>query len=139
MGFGDVMATKSKAFLGVGWSFPLRPVAGSLRWASYDERVEQAIAIVLLTARGERVMLPQFGAGLRKWVFEPNSAPTHRALENDVRTALIDWEPRIDVKQVQARAGEQPNLVLLEIDFVVRATNTFYNRVYPFYLLEGRP
>jgi phage baseplate assembly protein W len=128
-----------RAFLGVGWGFPLRPVDGRLRWASYDERVEQAIGIILLTARGERVMLPQFGAGLRTWVFEPNSPATHRGLERDVRAALIDWEPRIDVKQVTARAGEESNLVLIEIDFVVRATNTFYNRVYPFYLLEGRP
>src|SRR5262245_623832 len=124
------MATGSpKSFLGVGWAFPLRPVDGRLRFASYDERVEQAIGIILLTSPGERVMLPQFGAGLRKWVFEPNSPATHRGLESDVRSALVDWEPRIDVKQVTARAGEESNLVLIEIDFVVRATNTFYNRV----------
>lgn len=133
-------ASKSKAFLGVGWSFPLKPVGGKLRWASYDERVEQAIGIVLLTGKGERVMLPEFGAGLRNYVFEPNSVATHRALEREVRKALVDWEPRIDVKQVVASASpEQSNLVLLEISFVVRATNTFYNRVFPFYLVEGRP
>lgn len=133
-------AIKSKGFLGVGWSFPLRPVDGKLRWASYDERVEQAIGIVLLTGKGERVMLPEFGAGLRRYVFEPNSPATHRALELEVRKSLIDWEPRIDVKRVQASASpDQANLVLLEIDFVVRATNTFYNRVFPFYLVEGRP
>lgn len=138
---GAVMAAiKSKGFLGVGWSFPLRPVDGKLRWASYDERVEQAIGIVLLTGKGERVMLPEFGAGLRRYVFEPNSPATHRALELEVRKSLIDWEPRIDVKRVQASASpDQANLVLLEIDFVVRATNTFYNRVFPFYLVEGRP
>ena len=33
----------------------------------------------------------------------------------------------------------QPNLLLIHVDYVVRATNSFYNRVYPFYLLEGRP
>lgn len=135
-----VIKSKPKAFLGVGWNFPLRPSAGRLRWVSYDERVEQAIAIVLLTGKGERVMLPEFGAGLRRFVFEPNSPVTHRALELEVRKALTDWEPRIDVKRVTASASpDQSNLVLLEIDFVVRATNTFYNRVFPFYLVEGRP
>ncbi len=128
----------SKAFLGVGWSFPLKPVGGRLRFASHEERVEQAIQIILLTARGERVMLPQFGAGLRRWVFEPNTSATHRVIEEEIRTALIDWEPRIQLKRVQVSAGDEPNLLLIQIDWIVRATNTFYNRVYPFYLLEGR-
>ena len=132
------MATKSKAFLGVGWNFPLKTDGGKLRWASYDDKVEQAIGIILLTGKGERVMLPQFGAGLRNYVFEPNSPATHRGLEREVRAALIDWEPRINLTSVTARAGDQTNLVLIEIDFIVRATNTFYNRVYPFYLVEGR-
>jgi hypothetical protein len=130
---------RSKAFLGVGWGFPVRPGPdGRLRYAVHDEAVEQAIQIILLTARGERVMLPQFGAGLRRWVFEPNTSATHRAIEHEVRTALIDWEPRIDLRRVEVSAGEEPNLLLIELDYLVRATNTFYNRVYPFYLLEGR-
>jgi uncharacterized protein len=131
---------RSKAFLGVGWSFPVKPdpVSGRLRFAVHDECVEQAIQLILLTARGERVMLPQFGAGLRRWVFEPNTPATHRAIEHEVRTALIDWEPRIDLRRVEVAAGEEPNLLLVELDYIVRATNTFYNRVYPFYLLEGR-
>jgi uncharacterized protein len=128
----------SKAFLGVGWRFPVKPVNGKLRFAVHDEDVEQAIQIILLTARGERVMAPQFGAGLRRWVFEPNTSATHRALEEEVRTALIDWEPRIDLKRVKVGPGEERNQLLIEIDWIVRATNTFYNRVYPFYLLEGR-
>jgi len=132
-------ASSTKAFLGVGWNFPLRPKSGSLRWASYDEKVEQAIGIVLLTNKGERVMKPSFGANLRRYVFEPNSPPTHRALESEVRSALIDWEPRIDLQNVTARAGDESNVVLIEIDFLVRATNTFYNRVFPFFLAEGRP
>jgi phage baseplate assembly protein W len=85
------------------------------------------------------MMKPSFGANLRRYVFEPNSPATHRALEGEVRAALVDWEPRIELKAVTARAGEESNVVLIEIDFIVRATNTFYNRVFPFFLAEGRP
>ena len=134
------MASLSKAFLGVGWSFPVKPVGGRLQFASYEEDVEQAVQIILLTEPGERPMLPQFGGGLRRFVFEPNSPATHRAIERIVRTALIDWEPRIDVERVEVTPDEtQPNLLLIHVDYVVRATNSFYNRVYPFYLLESRP
>jgi phage baseplate assembly protein W len=134
------MALSSKAFLGVGWGFPVKPVGGRLQYASYEEDVEQAIQIILLTQRGERPMLPQFGGGLRDFVFEPNSSVTHRAIEHIVRAALRDWEPRITVDRVEVSPDlDQPNLLLIQVDYVVRATNSFYNRVYPFYLLESRP
>jgi hypothetical protein len=134
------MANSTKAFLGVGWGFPVKPVGGRLRYAAYEEDVEQAIQIILLSERGERPMLPEFGGGLRRFLFEPNSPATHRAIEHTVRTALIDWEPRIDLDRVLVTPDEQQaNLLLIHVDYVVRATNSFYNRVYPFYLLEGRP
>jgi phage baseplate assembly protein W len=134
------MTNPSKAFLGVGWSFPVKPVGGGLKYAAYEGDVEQAIQVILLTQRGERPMLPEFGGGLRRFLFEPNSPPTHRAIERVVRAALVDWEPRINVEGVEVTPDDvQPNLLLIHIDYVVRATNSFYNRVYPFYLLEGRP
>jgi uncharacterized protein len=127
-----------KSHLGVGWAFPVKPTGGSLGWARYEVDVEQAVQIILLTSRGERVMNPELGAGLRDFVFEPNSEATRARLEESVRKGLVDWEPRISLERVEVTAGEAPNLVLIHVDYVVRATNTFYNRVYPFYLLEGR-
>ena len=133
------MATTHKPHLGVGWPFALKPVGGRLNYARYEEDIEQAIQIILLTSRGERVMLPEFGAGLRDFVFEPNSDQTRSRIEESVRKSLVDWEPRIDLERVQVTPGDgAPNLVLIHVDYVVRATNSFYNRVYPFYLLEGR-
>ena len=132
------MATH-KPHLGVGWPFALKPVEGRLLFARYEEDIEQAIQIILLTSRGERLMLPEFGAGLRDFVFEPNSDATRVRMQESVRKSLVDWEPRIDVERVEVTPGDEaPNLVLIHVDYVVRATNSFYNRVYPFYLLEGR-
>jgi phage baseplate assembly protein W len=134
------MATPGKAFLGIGWAFPVKPVNGRLQFAVYEEDVEQAIQIILLTERGERPMLPEFGGGLRRFVFEQNSPATRSAIAGVVRSALINWEPRIDLENVEVTADDvQPNLLLIHVDYVVRATNSFYNRVYPFYLLEARP
>ena len=128
-----------KAHLGVGWSFPVKPVGGALRWARYEEDIEQAIQIVLLTAQGERVMLPDFGAGTRDLVFEPNSPATRSRITELVRRALTDWEPRIRLERVEAVADRDvPERILVHVDYVVEVTNEAYNRVYPFYLLEGR-
>jgi hypothetical protein len=133
------MAASHKPYLGVGWAFPPKIAAGGLRFARYEDDIEQAIQIILLTSRGERVMLPEFGAGLRDFVFEPNSEATRARIEESVRKALVDWEPRIDLERVEVTPTDDgPNIVLIHVDYVVRATNSFYNRVYPFYLLEGR-
>jgi hypothetical protein len=133
-----VADTNSKAHLGVGWAFPVKPVNGSLAFARYEADIERAIPIILLTEPPERPMLPEFGAGLRRFVFEPSSPATWRAMEQAVQRALTDWEPRVNVETVTVTPDPvDPNLLLIEIDFVIRATDTSYNRVYPFYLLAG--
>ena len=135
--------TDPKAHLGSGWAFPVRPSAGALQWASHEALVEQAIGLILLTEPLERERLPEFGAGLRRFVFEPNAPETHRELERRVRRGLTDWEPRIKLENVRVRADDngdesgRPNVVLIDIDYVVRATNTAHNLVFPFFLSEG--
>jgi uncharacterized protein len=131
-------AGNPKAYLGVGWAFPVKPVGGCLRFSYYEDDVEQAIQIILTTEPGERQMLPDFGAGLRRFVFEPSNGTTYRAIENVVQQSLTSWEPRINLESVTVSADStEPNLLLIDIDFVIRATNTSYNRVYPFYLQQG--
>jgi phage baseplate assembly protein W len=138
MGGTDPRLTGTRPHLGVGWAFPVRPVQGRLTYARYEDDIEQAIEIILRTDPYERVMKPAFGAGLRRFLFAANSAVTHRRVEEAVRRALIDQEPRITVERVAARAGEgEPTLMEIDIDYVVRRSNAFYNRVFPFYLNEG--
>jgi phage baseplate assembly protein W len=131
--------TDSRAFLGHGWTFPPGTAAdGEVALSAYDDDVHEAVRIVLATNPGERVMRPDFGAGLRALLFEPMTATTASLARHRVERALIQWEPRIDVLDVRARPepGASAHLTV-EVDYRVRATNTFYNLVYPFHLLEG--
>jgi phage baseplate assembly protein W len=138
MADADPRRPSERPYLGVGWTFPVKPVGGKLAWLGYELLVEQAIEIILRTSPGERVMEPAFGAGLRDFLFAGNSPVTHRRVEDAVRRALVDFEPRITVEQVQARAADdEPNLMEVEIDYVVRRTNAAFNRVFPFYLSEA--
>lgn len=135
----DRQPNPSKAFLGVGWAYPLRLTADdSVATAAYEEDIRQAIHIILGTNPGERLMRPDFGAGLRDFVFEPVNTTTMVLLENRVRGALNTWEPRIDLLDVSVRldAGE-PGKLLVDISYEVRSTNSQQNLVYPFYLQEG--
>jgi uncharacterized protein len=128
----------NKAFLGVGWAFPLRlAVHGEVAIAAYEEDVRESILIILGTRRNERVMRPDFGAGLEDFVFETINTTTIETLKRRVREALIDWEPRIDVESVDVKAEPPLGRLLVGLRYRVRATNTHYNLVYPFYLQEG--
>jgi len=127
----------SEAFLGVGVAFPVSAAQGEIATAAYEEDVRQAILIILQTNRDERVMRPDFGAGLRDFVFEPVNTTTMARVKTRVQEALIDWEPRIDVKSVEVSTSDPLNKLLIDIAYSVRATNTASNVVYPFFLEEG--
>jgi phage baseplate assembly protein W len=128
-------------FLGVGWSYPVQPAAGGkVALAHYEESVRQSVWLILKTSPGERVMRPDFGCGLGDLVFSVASAKTAGSVEDAVRRALTIWEPRLDLLDVKATPdpGAESTL-LIQISYVVRATNNVFNLVYPFYLdqVEG--
>ena len=131
----------TRAFLGVGWAFPPQLQAdGSIAEAIYEEDIRQAIRIIIFTNRGERLMRPDFGAGLNEFVFEPVNTTTMALIETRVREALITWEARIDVQAVKVTTDpSEHNKLFIEMSYRVRATNTQQNLVYPFYLQEGTP
>lgn len=128
-----------KAFLGVGWaSPPAVDSTGGIALAAYEEDVRQAILIILGTAKGERVMRPDFGAGLKSLVFEPINTTTKELVKLRVQEALTEWEPRIDKVTVTVGAAARAlGQLQIGISYRIRSTNTFYNIVYPFYLTEG--
>jgi len=122
-------------FQGVGWAFPVA-LDGSHRiaLARYEESIRQAVWIILGTAPGERVMRPDFGCGIHDLVFGINSAATGSRAATEVRQALLRWEPRVEVLDTQVSTEGNGEVLLVRIEYRVRATNNVFNLVYPFYL-----
>jgi uncharacterized protein len=133
-----VFEDDNRAFLGQGWAFPVEiERSGAISTARYDEDIRQAVLIILKTEQGERVMRPDFGVGLRSLVFEPINVTTKSLVRHRVEEALITWEPRIEVQTITVSDDPAtPGLLNIDIRYLVRLTNTFYNLVYPFYLME---
>ncbi len=140
----------SKLFLGRGVGFPISLSGeGNLNSADYEESVRQSILMILGTAKGERVMRPDFGCGIYDLVFETNTSSIAGRISQAVQEALLVFEPRIDVVDVRVNSrmfsntqnGEAElqlanngNVLLINIDYRVRTTNNVFNLVYPFYL-----
>jgi uncharacterized protein len=130
---------RGRDFLGTGWRFPVRVnPRGGLSFSSGEQDIQEAIWVVLSTAPGERQMLPEFGCGIHSYVFAPNNVTTLGNIAHEVRQSLTRWEARIDVSDVRVEASrDEPNKILIRVDYRVRSTNAFQNLVYPFYIKEG--
>jgi phage baseplate assembly protein W len=128
----------ARDFLGTGWKYPIRINAkGGLSYSKHEQDIEEAIWIILGTAKGERVMLPEFGCGIHNLTFAPINPTTIGKVKSYITEALTKWEPRIEVQEVRVEQdSEEHNKLLIRIDYKVLQTNSFANIVYPFFLTE---
>ena len=137
-------STTNNAVLGRGIAFPLQLQNGTLGMNAYESQVAQSIRLLLSTAKGERVMRPDFGAGLERLAFEPNNPVTAVLIQQQVKEALLRYEPRIEVLGVFVSQSDQAAInasqngeMLIEISYRVKTTDSTGNLVYPFYIERG--
>lgn len=125
-------------FIGIGWGFPpsFDAASGGVRMASGIADIEESLRILFSTTLGERIMRPDYGAGLDDHVFEPMNTSRIAYLENLIRTAILYHEPRIDADQVTVEPDEAAGLLLIGVGYRVRGANSRFNMVYPYYLPE---
>ena|SRR5688572_15348850 len=130
----------NKAWLGRGWSYPVRvdPATGGIAAVEYEADIDQSIMIILQTSRGERVMRPDFGCGIHDLVFETINVATLTRVENAVREALAKYEARIEVLAVVTDPRDAASgLLQIRLRYRVHRTNQIGNLVYPFYFRES--
>lgn len=130
----------AREFLGRGWKFPVNVDAatGRISMSEYEQDIKEAMWVILSTAKGERIMRPDFGCGIHDFVFASINTATLALIENSVREALIMSEPRIELTAVTISSDEINNgKLIINIDYRVRTTNNRFNLVYPFYVKEG--
>lgn len=117
--------TNLGTLIGRGIAFPPRlGPDGRLLLSAGAQNVREMIQVILLTELRERLMRPDFGAGLRQYLMEPNIGATHALLIEATRKALQRWEPRIRLDRVEAEAdADDPQAAVLTIAYRLVATN----------------
>jgi phage baseplate assembly protein W len=119
------MTTLPGALFGRGIAFPPRVTAdGRVAWSEGETNVRESIRIILLTDERERLRLPEFGGGLSRFLFEPNTATTRQLILSRVERALSEWEPRINVGSVTVDPDPQDReAAIVTITYRLVATN----------------
>jgi phage baseplate assembly protein W len=130
----------NKDILGIGWSFPLRiDGRGGISLSRHDNDIAESIRIIISTAKGERRMRPEFGCEIHNLIFAPNNASTWGLAAHYVEEALGWWEPRIEVTEIDPYPDpEDHSRLLINIKYLIKATNDPRSIVYPFYMIPGR-
>ena len=127
-------------FLGRGWSFPPtfnRSLSG-VEMLEQEADIASSLEVLLTTARGERVMLPQYGCNLEELVFESLDTRMKTLMADKVESAILYHEPRIELERVRLDdSRELEGVVLIEVMYRVKSTNSRFSFVFPYYKLEG--
>ena len=119
------MTTLRKSSLfGKSIGFPPRIGAdGRMAWSEGEENIRESIRIILLTELRERIMLPEFGAGLGRYLFEPNTVTTRHLIQDRMQKALKAWEPRLAVESLTVEADPiDPQAAIATITYRLVAT-----------------
>lgn len=127
-------------FLGRGWSFPLAFGRGGhqMKMVESEEVVGQSLKNLLTTSAGERAMRSDYGCDLRDFQFEEASQYLNTQIQQRIEDAIRRYEPRVVVESIQVKIDvSNPHLLMIHLKYMVKATNSRYNLVYPFYLQEG--
>jgi len=104
----------------VDFSFRVIPVTNTLALKKNEEAVKQSVVNILSTDRGERPFLPFFGANIRSYLFENFDNVTASLVEEEIRSALLNYEPRVRVTNVEVNAQPNNNAlgILIEFDII---------------------
>src|SRR5690606_14752565 len=130
----------TEIFLGEGWSFPPHSdkQTGEVVTTAGVADINKSLEILLSTRLGERVMLPNYGCNLEELLFQPLDVTLKTYVTELIKTAILYYEPRIDTQTVTLDATNELNgEILINIEYVVRITNSRANMVFPFYKTEG--
>lgn len=131
---------RDKEFLGSGWSFPVTFTLGNyqLQLSKYENNIRESIDIIMKTYRGQRPFEKRFGSGMQRFFFQKMTSTLKGDIQEEVKLALLENEPRIEVIKVKVEFTDMANgLVEITIDYIYNKTNTRHNYVYPFYINEG--
>jgi len=74
---------------------------------------------LLLTNKGERLYLPDFGSDLKKYIFEPNDSITHEQIRDNLNDTIKLYIPNLIINDISFRNDDIEELIIVELTYTV--------------------
>lgn len=126
-------------FLGTGMKFPpqIDPATGRFMTVSGNQVVKEALYLILMTQTTERLVRPDFGSEIMSYTFMDTGTTMLSIFRRNITETILSQEPRIADVDVELEYRESQGAIIISINYLVAATNTRDNLVFPFYLDRG--
>ena len=116
------MAT-SLSFKDLNITFKKHPVTNDVVVSRDASAIKQAIVNLLMTNKGERLMNPNYGSDIRRYLFEPLDYGTANQIKGNIRDTIERFEPRISVVRLKASPNYDDNGFDITMTYSVRGTD----------------
>ena len=74
---------------------------------------------LLLTNKGERLYMPDFGSDLKKYIFEPNDGVTHSQIKDNLNETIKRYMPNLTIDDIKFRNDSIEELIIVELTYTV--------------------
>ena len=86
---------------------------------TYRDAIRADLLHLLLTNKGDRLYLPDFGSDLRKFIFEPNDTITHDEIKKSLNDSISRYIPNLIVNSINFRKNDIEELIIVELTYTV--------------------
>ena len=90
----------SKSFKDLSMSFKFNPLSGDLIALKNENAIARAVRNIVLTTPGEKFFDPDFGSSIGEILFENVDEITAVSIQDEIRSSLKNYEPRVDLTDV---------------------------------------
>ena len=110
---------RQRVFSDVDFAFRMNPVTNDVAVKRDIEAIKQSVVNILSTNRGERPFMPAFGANIQSYLFENVDSVTASLIEEEIRSALVNYEPRVRVLEVFVQDLSDRNAIDIRLNLEI--------------------
>ena len=122
----------TKQYRDFSLNFYPNPVTGDVSTVSDEKSIAQSMRNIIMTDRYEVPFQPDFGGNIRNMLFELASPFTLDTIKSDIKTAIENYEPRVNIVDLSVNFSNKEDGV--NINIVYRARTSTSNISVNFFL-----
>lgn len=115
------IVARERVYSDIDFAFRANPVTGDIALKKNEQAVKQSVLNILLTKRGERPFDPSFGSDITSQLFENFDPIVETLLDDQIRTALRNYEPRVRVLSVNVEGSPNQNRMNISVEIEIQS------------------
>jgi len=114
------MSQSTRQYKDIDLNFTAHPITGDVVRKVGDDAIIQSMKNLLSTSKYERMFQPRLYSNLRQHLFEPIDNITSSAIENEIRSTIDNFEPRVELYEVNATPDYDNNGYSVTMSFFIQ-------------------